>query len=139
MNLSPAWIARLAGLGFEAVHWSTIGAATAPDVEILAWANEHQFVVVTSDLDISAILAAGAGAAPSVVQIRMQDLIFDSAVANLDVRGPPPAPFPRRSAAIRDGVMPPGSATRAESPFAVSKICRTSGMLQTLCARRYRS
>jgi len=85
MNLSPGWIARLAGLGFEAVHWSTIGAATAPDVEILAWANEHQFVVVTSDLDISAILAAGAGAAPSVVQIRMQDLISDRAVASVAI------------------------------------------------------
>ena len=85
MNLSPAWIVRLAGLGFEAVHWSTIGAATAPDVEILAWAHEHQFVVVTNDLDFSAILAAGAGAAPSVVQIRMQDLISDSAVASVAI------------------------------------------------------
>ena len=46
MNLSPRWVERLAGHGFEAVHWSTIGAATAPDVEILAWANEHGFVVI---------------------------------------------------------------------------------------------
>ena len=66
MNLSPRWIERLARHGFEAVHWSTIGAATAPDVEILAWASEHQCVVLTNDLDFSAILAA----APSVVQIR---------------------------------------------------------------------
>jgi hypothetical protein len=35
MNLSPSWIDRLVRHGFEAVHWSTIGAATAPDVEIL--------------------------------------------------------------------------------------------------------
>ena len=41
MNLSPSWVDRLARHGFEAVHWSTIGAATAPDVEILTWANEH--------------------------------------------------------------------------------------------------
>jgi predicted nuclease of predicted toxin-antitoxin system len=33
MNLSPSWIERLAGHGFDAVHWSTIGAATAPDSE----------------------------------------------------------------------------------------------------------
>jgi predicted nuclease of predicted toxin-antitoxin system len=44
MNLSPSWIARLARHGFDAVHWSTIGAATAPDDEILTWANEHSFV-----------------------------------------------------------------------------------------------
>jgi predicted nuclease of predicted toxin-antitoxin system len=44
MNLSPSWVDRLARHGFEAVHWSTIGAATAPDSEILKWANEHGFV-----------------------------------------------------------------------------------------------
>jgi predicted nuclease of predicted toxin-antitoxin system len=81
MNLSPSWVERLACHGFEAVHWSTIGAATAPDVEILTWANEHQFVVITNDLDFSAILAASAGAAPSVVQIRTQDLLSDGAVS----------------------------------------------------------
>jgi len=53
MNLSPSWINRLARHGFDAVHWSTVGAATAPDVEILTWATEHQFVVVTNDLDFS--------------------------------------------------------------------------------------
>jgi predicted nuclease of predicted toxin-antitoxin system len=79
MNLSPRWVERLVGHGFEAVHWSTIGVATAPDVEILAWANEHHFVVITNDLDFSAILAAGAVDGPSVVQLRTQDLISESA------------------------------------------------------------
>ena len=46
MNLSPSWADRLVRHGFEAVHWSTIGAATAPDVEILACANEHEFVLI---------------------------------------------------------------------------------------------
>jgi len=81
MNLSPSWVERLAGHGFEAVHWSTIGAATAPDAEILTWANEHGFVVITNDLDFSAILAASAGATPSVVQIRTQDLLSDEVVS----------------------------------------------------------
>ena len=80
MNLSPSWVDRLAGHGLEAVHWSTIGAATAPDAEILTWAKEYQFVVITNDLDFSAILAASAGASPSVVQIRTQDLLSDAAV-----------------------------------------------------------
>ena len=81
MNLSPSWIDRLRRHGFEAAHWSTIGAATAPDAEILTWAKEYQFVVITNDLDFSAILAASAGASPSVVQIRTQDLLSDAAVA----------------------------------------------------------
>jgi predicted nuclease of predicted toxin-antitoxin system len=81
MNLSPSWVERLARHRFEAVHWSTIGAATASDVEILAWAREHQFAVVTNDLDFSAILAAGAVDGPSVVQIRTQDLLSDTVVS----------------------------------------------------------
>ena len=36
MDLSPGWVDRLRQHGFEAVHWSTIG---APDDEILAWAG----------------------------------------------------------------------------------------------------
>ena len=83
MNLSPSWVERLVRHGFEAVHWSTIGAATAPDVEILTWANEHEFVLITNDLDFSAILAASAGASPSVVQIRTQDLLSDEAVSTV--------------------------------------------------------
>jgi predicted nuclease of predicted toxin-antitoxin system len=79
MNLSPSWVERLEGHRFEAVHWSTIGAATAPDVEILTWANEHHFVIITNDLDFSAILAAGAVDGPSVVQLRTQDLLSESA------------------------------------------------------------
>jgi predicted nuclease of predicted toxin-antitoxin system len=81
MNLSPSWVERLGRLGFEVVHWATVGAATAPDVEILTWADEHHFVVITNDLDFSAILAAGAVDGPSVVQIRSQDLLSDVVVS----------------------------------------------------------
>ena len=80
MNLSPSWVERLARHGFEAVHWFTIGAATAPDIDVMAWANERHLVLITNDLDFSAILAASAGAGPSVVQVRMQDLLSDSSV-----------------------------------------------------------
>ncbi len=80
MNLSPSWIGRLAQHGFDAVHWSTTGQATAPDDEILSWAREHGFTVLTNDLDFSAILAATSGVAPSVVQLRTQDLLSDTAV-----------------------------------------------------------
>jgi len=83
MNLSPSWVDRLARHGFEGVHWSTIGAATAPDTEILAYAHLHNLVLITNDLDFSAILAASAGAGPSVVQIRMQDLLSDSAAGSV--------------------------------------------------------
>jgi predicted nuclease of predicted toxin-antitoxin system len=80
MNLAPSWAGRLALRGYESVHWSAVGAPTSPDVEILTWARENDFIVVTNDLDFSAILAATSGRAPSVVQVRMQDLMSDAAV-----------------------------------------------------------
>ena len=78
MNLSPSWVGWLARHAFEAVHWSTIDAATAP--EILSWARGHGFVVLTNDLDFSAILAATFGRTPSVVQLRAQDLLSEASM-----------------------------------------------------------
>lgn len=80
MNLSPSWAERLARHGLEAVHWSTFGAPTAGDDEILSWARMNGFVLLTHDLDFSAILAATSESAPSVVQLRMQDLLSDRAL-----------------------------------------------------------
>ncbi len=74
MNLSPSWVAVLQVAGYEAVHWSTVGAPTAPDPEVLAWAREHHFVLVTHDLDFGAILAASHAQGPSVLQVRTQDV-----------------------------------------------------------------
>lgn len=78
MNLSPRWTGFLAGAGIEAAHWSALGAATAPDAEIMAFAKTHDYVVLTHDLDFSAILAATQGAKPSVVQIRSGDVSPDA-------------------------------------------------------------
>ncbi|MEO7940290.1 MAG: DUF5615 family PIN-like protein [Burkholderiaceae bacterium] len=74
MNLSPRWIGALADAGFEAVHWSAVGASRAPDSEIMAYAKLNAFVVMTHDLDFGAILAATQGEKPSVVQIRAEDV-----------------------------------------------------------------
>ena len=75
MNLSPAWVTVLREAGHEAVHWSTVGAPDAPNPDLMAWARDRRAVVLTNDLDFSAILAASADAVPSVLQLRMQDLL----------------------------------------------------------------
>lgn len=74
MNLSPRWVALLTGAGFQAVHWSHLGPGDAPDSDIMAFARDHGFVVLTHDLDFGAILAATEGDRPSVVQLRAADL-----------------------------------------------------------------
>ena len=77
MNLSPRWIGLLVDNGIEAAHWSTLGANNAPDTEIMTYASANGYVVLTHDLDFSAILAATHGEKPSVVQIRADDVSPD--------------------------------------------------------------
>lgn len=74
MNLSPRWVTVLEKSGFEAVHWSILGAKNATDHEIMTFAKENRYVVVTHDLDFSAILSATQGEKPSVVQIRSENV-----------------------------------------------------------------
>ncbi|MHB8565114.1 MAG: DUF5615 family PIN-like protein [Acidiferrobacteraceae bacterium] len=63
MNLSPDWREILVTHGGEAVHWSSVGKPTAPDKTILHYARDNDFVVLTHDLDFSAILTGPGGAA----------------------------------------------------------------------------
>lgn len=74
MNLSPRWVGLLNGLGMQAAHWSAVGRGNAPDSEIMAYAAANDYVVLTHDLDFSAILAATRGEKPSVAQIRAEDV-----------------------------------------------------------------
>jgi predicted nuclease of predicted toxin-antitoxin system len=77
MNLSPRWAPLLEAAGLKAVHWSAIGPSNASDVHIMAFAKAENYVVLTYDLDFSAILAATQGDKPSVVQIRAADVSPD--------------------------------------------------------------
>lgn len=86
MNLSPKWAAFLQNSGFEAVHWSAVGNVSAPDSEIMAYAKAKGWIILTHDLDFGAILAATGGDAPSVVQVRADDVSID-AIGEIIVAG----------------------------------------------------
>lgn len=74
MNLSPRWVDFLTRSQFHTAHWSKVGPAQALDDEIMTYAAQHDFVVLTNDLDFGAILAVTHRAKPSVVQIRADNL-----------------------------------------------------------------
>jgi predicted nuclease of predicted toxin-antitoxin system len=74
MNLTPRWVPYLEAAGFEVVHWSTVGLSNPPDEEIMPYAAGHGMVVLTHDLDFSAILGATKGKKPSVVQLRAHNI-----------------------------------------------------------------
>lgn len=81
MNLSPDWVPILTKAGYEAVHWSTVGDPRASDKVIMAWAVANGFVVFTHDLDFGAILATTQAKTPSVIQLRSQDILPDTAAS----------------------------------------------------------
>ena len=74
MNLSPRWTDYLKESGIDAVHWVSIGSPVVPDSEIITYAKEHDFTILTNDLDFGFILAITHGKKPSVIQTRIEVL-----------------------------------------------------------------
>ena len=75
MNLSPQWREVFERHGWQAVHWSTVGDPRATDWVIMEWARTHQYVVFTHDLDFGMLLALTHADGPSVIQVRVQDVL----------------------------------------------------------------
>ena len=49
---SPRWTPFFAASHIEAIHWSVIGKADAPDIEIMEYAKTNDYAVFTNDLAI---------------------------------------------------------------------------------------
>jgi len=84
-NLSPTWIAFLAGHRIDALHWTSVGDVRAPDEAIMEWARSRSHVVFTHDLDFGALLAITRARGPSVLQLRTHDTL-PAAAGDLVVR-----------------------------------------------------
>ncbi|MDR1538422.1 MAG: DUF5615 family PIN-like protein [Clostridiales bacterium] len=80
MNLPPCLAELITAQGIEAKHWHHIGAPDATDKEILEFALNNDFVLLTCDLDISAILSYTHGLKPSVIQLRTKEFKADSII-----------------------------------------------------------
>jgi predicted nuclease of predicted toxin-antitoxin system len=72
-NMPPGWRVLLAASGIEAIEWSALGPADAPDTEIIAYAQHNTCVILTRDLDFGTHLAQLRLALPSVIQVRTND------------------------------------------------------------------
>jgi len=83
MNLSPKISEHLKNQGVESDHWSKIGKFNATDAEIIKYAVDNNYVVITCDLDFSTILSAIGDQKPSVIQLRMQALNLESAAKTI--------------------------------------------------------
>jgi predicted nuclease of predicted toxin-antitoxin system len=68
-NLSPRLVETLADLYPEAQHVSTVGLGSAFDVEIWEYARQHNYVIVSKDVDFSE-LGLLHGFPPKVIWVR---------------------------------------------------------------------
>jgi predicted nuclease of predicted toxin-antitoxin system len=74
MNLAPEISDLLTKYGWRAVHWSSVGNPRATDAELMNWALDNGYVVLTHDLDFGTILALTRAKGPSVIQLLTQDV-----------------------------------------------------------------
>ena len=70
----------LANKGIENLRWSDVGAPNATDVEIMEYARDNHYIVLTYDLDFGTILSMTHFVKPSVAQIRASVIDAEQAV-----------------------------------------------------------
>ena len=71
MNISPKTVDFLSKQGWDIIRVSNILPVNASDQEILDIARQERRVVVTQDLDFSALLALGGYDRPSLITLRL--------------------------------------------------------------------
>lgn len=73
MNISPLTVDALAAEGKDIVRVSSLLPRNASDVDILDLARQQGRVLITQDLDFSALLALGGYDRPSLITLRLLD------------------------------------------------------------------
>lgn len=71
MNLSPLTVSILCHKGYDVIRANAILPQSARDEQILLYCREHDYVVITEDMDFSALLALNGYAGPSVISLRL--------------------------------------------------------------------
>lgn len=74
MNLPPRLAELMTAYGIESSHWSDIGTHDAEDTEIMTYAQDNDYIVISCDLDFSTIISVMHFTKPSVVQVRLHGL-----------------------------------------------------------------
>ena len=77
MDLSPLTVSQLKKKGWEIIRVSEVMDARTDDIDILNYAREHNRVVITNDLDFSELLAIKGLDSPSVINLRLENMVPD--------------------------------------------------------------
>ena len=78
MGISPATVRFLRDLDHDAVHLAEQRLHRLPDPEIIVKARNEARIILTHDLDFSALMAASGARLPSVILFRLSDMRPDT-------------------------------------------------------------
>jgi len=70
--ISPSTVTFLIKLGYKAVHAEDAKMSTAKDAEILNYTAQKDMILITQDLDFSALLALSGKSHPGVITLRLK-------------------------------------------------------------------
>ncbi len=82
-NLSIRVAQQLREAGHDVVHVTEVGLGNTEDQTILAYAADHDRVIVTADADFGTLLALRGGSRPSVLMLRSSDHLTPAQQADL--------------------------------------------------------
>jgi len=80
MNIPLDYSYLLKEKGVEVILWYEVGSPMAQDEELIRYANNNNCVILTYDLDFSAILSMTRILKPSIIQLRISYISADRAV-----------------------------------------------------------
>ena len=75
MNISPITVEQLKKRGWGIVRVSEVMDSKSKDITIIAYAREHNKVIITQDLDFSMLLAVREYENPSVINLRLDKIM----------------------------------------------------------------
>lgn len=73
VHISPLAVNALQNKGYDIVRITDKLPSTSSDTEIVQLAHQEQAVIITQDLDFSAIIAKSGFSGPSVISLRVAD------------------------------------------------------------------
>lgn len=83
MNLSPLTVTALIKRGWETVRSSSLMAPDTSDLDILRYARENTYVIITQDLDFSPLLMLSGLDRPSLITLRLSQPDPETVTARL--------------------------------------------------------
>jgi predicted nuclease of predicted toxin-antitoxin system len=73
-NLGLSYAKSLRAMGYEAAHVSEVNLTSTIDEDIVAYAINNDFIIITFDLDFTRIVALSQKVFPSIITFRMGEI-----------------------------------------------------------------